>query len=463
MKEKNFRKMTALTRNYTGNAALCALLIMIMLLAIGSAALVVTGRSSIDEMDNMPVYIPAAEDSSEVPEEAPTEEETAPEPLMQYPEKDFEFMKMELPEVDSRYNVLLDVTNNKMYSGKNISKKCYPASLTKIMTLVIALENVEDLSDTYKFTKTDIKSLEDQNASVAGFAEGEKVTIKDLLYGAMLPSGADATLGIANYVAGSEEAFVDMMNAKVEELGLTGTHFENASGLHDKNHYTTPLDMALIVEYAINNEDISEQFLKITGAKEYTTKKSNKNPDGITLTSIFFERYEGFFIDRDKDDSPDAEIVGGKTGFTDEALYTLASIYKIDDTYYVCITMKSNSDRQATDDNIAIAERYLPTYDLLDDELGDSSQTGADSNQDESKIDATPSAEDQTETSSSQSDSNADMNIQTVIPDVTTAPTDTQLDVSDTTTTTTIPILNDPESLGENVGEPDQVEYSQVY
>ncbi len=418
MKSEEMKKRLGILRNYTGNAALCAILIMIMLLAIGTAVLVVTGRSSIPENDHMPNYTPVAESSSS--EEIPVIEELeAPQALMTYPEKDFDFLKMDLRSVTSNYNVLLDITNNKMYTGKNLNKKMYPASLTKILTVIIALENCDDLSDTYKFTKEDMKRLENENASVAGFVAGEKVTVRDLLYGAMLPSGADATLGIANYIAGSEEAFVDMMNNKVEELGLTGTHFENASGLHDANHYTTALDMAMIVEYAVNNPDISNEFLKIAGAESYTTKKSNKNKSGITLSSIFFSRYNGFYIDRDMDEKSDVEIVGGKTGFTDEAKYALASIYKIGDNYYVCIVMKSDSAAAATEDSIKIAERYLPTFDLIGDVPTDSSSAPeTDENGaiilDESKVDVTPSPVDQTESSSA-----ADTDIATVIPDTT--------------------------------------------
>lgn len=422
MKREEMNKRIGILRNYTGNAALCAILIMIMLLAVGTALLVVTGRQSIPENDHMPNYSPVAESSSEeVAEQPPVIEDTTPQTLMTYPEKDFDFMKMELRSVTSNYNALLDVTNNKIYTGKNLNKKMYPASLTKIMTVILALENCDDLSDTYKFTKEDMKRLENENASVAGFVAGEKVTVRDLLYGAMLPSGADATLGIANYVAGSEEAFVDMMNDKVEELGLTGTHFENSSGLHDPNHYSTALDMAMIVKYAIDNPDISHEFLKVAGAESYTTKKSNKNKNGITLSSIFFGRYNGFYIDRDMDDKADVEIVGGKTGFTDEARYSLASIYKIGDNYYVCIVMKSDTATSATEDSIKIAERYLPTFDLIEDSSSstDSSEPDKDSNGaiilDESKIDVTPDPIDQTVTSSeSQED------VSTYIPDVNT-------------------------------------------
>lgn len=402
---KKLKKMAGIIRNYSGNAALCAILIMIMLLAIGTAALVVTGRTAIGENENMPAatIVSSVDDTSSVAAEPVIEE---PKALMEYPEKDAEFQRVALDDVKAKYAVLIDSDNNKIYAAKNYTKKAYPASLTKIMTIIVALENCDDLSDTYKFTKADIKALEDENASVAGFAAGEKVTVEDLLYGAMLPSGADATLGIANYVAGSEEAFVKLMNAKVEELGLTGTHFTNASGLHDEDHYSTALDMAMIVKYAIDNEDISEEFLNIISAESYKTKSSNKHEDGITLSSIFMERYEGFYIDRDEDGTADADIIGGKTGFTDESGYSLASIYRMDDTYFVCITLKSPSSGEATMDNVMVTEHYMPVYDLLVDEKDDSSsESSADSS---SAIDTTPKPIDQTDSADMISSSSTD-------------------------------------------------------
>ncbi len=394
MKKLKMKRMTKIAGNYAGNVALCAILIMIMLLAIGTAALVVTGRTSINENQNMPAngVVSFADESSAVDQQEPVQEE--PKALMEYPEKDYEFQKISFDGLTAKYGVLLDCENNKIYAGKNYKKKAYPASLTKLMTVIVALENCDDISDTYKFTKSDIKSLADANASVAGFSAGEKVTVEDLLYGAMLPSGADATLGLANYVAGSEKEFVKLMNAKVKELGLTGTHFSNASGLHDDDHYSTVLDMAMIVEYALNNDKISDEFIKIISAKDYTTYKSNKHEAGIPLSSIFMSRYDGFYIDRDEDGKEDADIIGGKTGFTDESGYSLASVYKIEDTYYVCVTMKSTTAETATSDNLTIAERYLPVYDLLGDDSSSSSESSAESS---STVDVTPAPIDQTE------------------------------------------------------------------
>ena len=385
-----------------GSAALCAILIMIMLLAIGTAAMVVTGRKSIDENDNMPANVehyPTLSSEEASSEGESSEAELPPQTAVTYPEKGFEFQKMDLEDVKSQYSVLYGSSDNMLYTAKNYTKKAYPASLTKIMTVIVALENCDNLQDTYKFTKADMKELEGTNASVAGFVAGEKVTVEDLLYGSMLPSGADATLGIANYIAGSEEEFVKLMNAKVEELGLTGTHFVNASGLHDSDHYSTAMDIALMLEYAIEDPDISEEFLKIISAQSYTIDSTNKHKDGITLDSIALGNYSGFFIDRDEDGKADADIIGGKTGFTDEAGFSLATIYQIEDQYFICVTMKSDTSTNAVLDNIMICERYMPTYDLIDplpSETSSSDSSSTDSGE-SSVIDLTPSVIDLTE------------------------------------------------------------------
>lgn len=414
---KKTKEMLKVSRNHTGNAALCAILIMIMLLAIGTAVLVVTGRTGISENENMPANAAA---ESYVPTEsidADSVLDSTPKALMEYPEKGFEFQTMNIDGLTAKYAVLYDITGNEIYTAKNYTKKAYPASLTKIMTVIVALENCEDLSDTYKFTKDDIKSLQDENASVAGFAANESVTVEDLLYGAMLPSGADATLGIANYISGSEAEFVKLMNAKVEELGLTGTHFTNASGLHDENHYSTAMDIAMIVKYAVENPKISEEFLKIASAESYTTSQTKKHPDGIVLESIFHSRFEGYYVDRDYDGQADAEIFGGKTGFTNESGYSLASIYKIDGSYYVCVTIKSKSTNDATNDNVNIAEKYLPVYDLIEPDNASDSSSTSDSSDSSSVVDATPKPIDQTDSAdrylidSSEDDSSESGNI----------------------------------------------------
>ena len=145
------------------------------------------------------------------------------------------------------------------------SEEIYPASLTKIMTAIIAIEALDDFDETVTVSPALLKSLAEKNASVAGFLPGEQVCVRDLLYGTLLPSGADAAVTLACRVSGSEEAFVKLMNEKARSLGMTHTHFTNATGLHNDSHVTTLDDLALLLEYALDNG----VFYRIFTAHQY--------------------------------------------------------------------------------------------------------------------------------------------------------------------------------------------------
>lgn len=217
-------------------------------------------------------------------------------------------------EVDSEYAILIDVASNTVLATKGGDKKIYPASMTKVLTLIVAYENCKDLDDTFEMTNEIVGTLYQENATVAGFLPGEQCRIRDLMYGLILPSGADAAWALALYTAGSVEGFADMMNAKVSELGLKNSHFMNPTGLHDKDQYSTCHDIAKILEYAAQDEFLR----KVLSTYEYTTAKSAQNPDGITLYSTMQQRLVG-------DEAPGMYILGGKTGYTTEAHNCLAS------------------------------------------------------------------------------------------------------------------------------------------
>ena len=190
----------------------------------------------------------------------------------------------------------------------------YPASMTKMMTLIVAAEHAENLDDTFEMTTAITDPLFLENASVAGFLNGEQVTLRDLMYGLILPSGADCAVALALYTAGSEAAFADMMNEKVAELGLKNTHFMNPTGLHDENQYSTCHEIALILEYALRDD-----FMRtVLSTYKYTTEKTPQHPDGITLYSTMQSRMYG-------NEAPGMFILGGKTGYTTEAGTCLAS------------------------------------------------------------------------------------------------------------------------------------------
>ena len=175
--------------------------------------------------------------------------------------------------------------------------------MTKVLTVLVAAEQIkeENLDDTFTMTLEITDYAYRNDCSSVGFLDGEKVTVRDLFYGTILPSGGDAAVGLATYIAGSHEAFVDMMNDKLKELGLSKTaHFTNCVGLYDENHYCTVYDMAVIMKAAMKN-DMCREFLS---AHSYTTAPTTEHPKGITISNWFLRRIE------DKDTG--GEVIGGK-------------------------------------------------------------------------------------------------------------------------------------------------------
>lgn len=156
-------------------------------------------------------------------------------------------------------------------------ERIYPASMTKIMTALLTIENLPDLNETITVPEDIFEELTAQDASVAGFNPYEQPTVRDLLYGVLLPSGADACETLARAVGGSEEGFVAMMNQKAEELGLTNTHFENCTGLHNDNHYSTCRDIAVLMSECLK----SDTFREIVTREVYTTEATASHPEEL--------------------------------------------------------------------------------------------------------------------------------------------------------------------------------------
>ncbi len=254
------------------------------------------------------------------------------EPVFEYPAADENTVGFD-SEIDAPYAVLVDVTANRIVAQRGATEKIYPASVTKVLTLLTAVEHIENYTDTYEMSYEFLDALYWQGATVAGFSSGERVTVMDMLYGCILPSGADATIGLANYVSGSEEAFAVLMNRKAEELGLRNTHFVNSSGLHDSNHYTTALDMAVVMAAAMRN-DLCRQVLS---TYRYTTASTPQHPEGLLLTSTMFSRMYGT-------EPEGATIIAGKTGFTDQAGNTMVSYAVGEDGHdYIFVSMHNSN------------------------------------------------------------------------------------------------------------------------
>jgi D-alanyl-D-alanine carboxypeptidase (penicillin-binding protein 5/6) len=228
-------------------------------------------------------------------------------------------------EINSENAVLYNMNEDTILYEKNADKKVKVASLTKIMTSILALENIEDYKKEIEMPKEAYTGLEDYVTS--GIQPYEKVTIEDLLYGTMLPSAADCANALAIEVSGNIDNFVELMNQKAQELGMTSTHFSNPIGMDDDN-YSTVKDIAILLKYALKNET----FYQIFTTKEY------KTTNNILLESTLIEKSQPYGIDV-------TNILGSKTGFTDEAGNCLASISKINKVKYLLITTNASIEK----------------------------------------------------------------------------------------------------------------------
>ena len=251
-------------------------------------------------------------------------------------------------EIVSNYALLIDLDSDNILAQKSAKQIINPASMTKILTVLVAAEHVTDLDDTFTMTLeiTDYSFVND--CSNAGFLDGEVVTVRDLFYGTVLPSGGDAAVGLATYVAGSQEEFVKLMNDKLKELGLSETaHVTNCVGLYDEDHYCTVYDMAMILEAAIENEFCRE----VLSAHTYNTSVTEQHPEGILLSNWFLRRIE------DKDTG--GVVMCGKTGYVVESGNCAAS-YAIDHAgkEYICVTADSTSSWRCIYDHVALYKQF---------------------------------------------------------------------------------------------------------
>ena len=250
--------------------------------------------------------------------------------------------------LNSKYVIVVDLEDMQTLYEKKADEKIYPASITKVLTALTALDMIQDLNQTVRITKTDLDGLAEENASVAGFKVNENVTYKDLLYALILPSGADAANALANNLSGSIPSFVSEMNKTAQAIGMTSSHFENPTGLHDKNHYTTLQDLKKMMVHAWKNPVLRNILTTLT----YRVPKTSQHPEGLMLenTLLFYSNNLKF---------KKGEIIGGKSGFTPEAGYCLLSIGKMENNHhYMVISAKAGK----TDTSYGNTEDALNIY-----------------------------------------------------------------------------------------------------
>ena len=257
------------------------------------------------------------EDPEEAEEEVQSEEETT----------ETEDGVLLPPELDCKGAILVELNSNSIVYEYNADERLYPASLTKIMTCLLALEH-GNLSDVVTVDGALLEDM-DEDASAVGLQDGELLTLEELLYCVMVPSANDASIVVAAHIGGSVEKFVDMMNQKAIELGCTGTHFVNPDGLHDENHYTTARDVYIITKAALE----SETFRAICGTAVHELPETNTSSKEMLYTTNYFL---STIL------TPDyywEKVSGVKTGFTTPAGRCLVSLVDEGEYRYLSVVM----------------------------------------------------------------------------------------------------------------------------
>lgn len=265
---------------------------------------------------------------------------------------------VEVPADDlySKCAYLVRLSDGAVLYDKNSSERTYPASLTKMMTVLTFLENYEKEGESGEEVLERLKTesftlpyeifpiLAQRHASMAGFQPNETVTYLDLLFACHLPSGADGSMGLAYSTAGSEEGFVKLMNEKAAELGMKNSHFANVTGLHDSEHYTTAEDLSILLRHALKNE----AFRTVFTTKRHDISPTNLHPEGFTVYSTVAAKMKDMTVNR-------TTVLGGKTGYTEEAGLCLATLAKKGSQEYILITTNAPGNTHTEQFNITDA------------------------------------------------------------------------------------------------------------
>lgn len=232
--------------------------------------------------------------------------------------------------------ILMDADTGTVLWGQNIHNEYFPASITKVMTALLVIENCK-LDETVTFSHNAVFNVE-SGSSNAGINEGDTMSVRDCLYALLLKSANESANALAEHVAGTTEAFADMMNAKARELGCTNTHFANPSGLNNPEHYTSPYDMALIAKAAFSNPT----FQEIDSTTYYKLPANSINQDGLAI-------YPGHKMLRKSSPYYYPGIIGGKTGYTTLAGNTLITCAEKNGLKLITIILKGSTPQYWSD------------------------------------------------------------------------------------------------------------------
>ena len=238
------------------------------------------------------------------------------------------------PQVSAQAAILMDANTGVILYSKNIHERLYPASTTKIMTALLAMEN-GNLDDMVEFSQDAVFSVPTDGSNM-GIDMGESITLEECLYGIMVASANEAANAAGEYVSGSIDGFVTLMNERAEEMGCNDTHFVNPNGLHDPQHYTSAYDLAVISSYFFRNE----MLCKISNTPRYHFEATSTQPDD------FYKNNKHKLINGEV---PYDGILGGKTGYTDDSRQTLVTCAEQNGMRLVCVVFKEESPDQFTD------------------------------------------------------------------------------------------------------------------
>ena len=252
--------------------------------------------------------------------------------------------------VNAKAALMIEKNTGKIIYEENAKEKKYPASVTKILTAILVLENCE-LDDVATVSEKSISNIP-SGYVIAPLFVGEKISIEDLLYALMLKSANDAAYVLAEHVGGSVEGFSEMMNKKAKELGCENTHFVNPNGIHDEEHYTTAYDLYLISKYAMENE----KFAKIVSTFQYTLSATNKYPnkDRVMQSTNYFLNQKSKFYNKD--------IKGIKTGTTLEAGNCLITEITRDGFDYITVVLGAETSESKFSETQKIIKYAFDNY-----------------------------------------------------------------------------------------------------
>jgi len=260
------------------------------------------------------------------------------------------------PGVYAESAIVMEASTGLILYEKNIHDVHYPASITKILSSLLILENSSP-GEVVTFSRDAVFNV-DLDSSRIGIDVGEQLTIQQCLYGILLESANEVTYAAAEHVAGSIPEFAEMMNERAKEIGCLNSNFVNPHGLPDDNHYTTAYDMALITREALKNET----FRKIFGTRTYQIPPTNKQPE-----TRYLRNHHKFIL---KQEYIYEGTVGGKTGYTSKAKYTLVTVAKRGDLELICVILKDDTSKHQYEDTIKLLDfgfndfSIYPIYEL---------------------------------------------------------------------------------------------------